>query len=193
VVGEVIDPTLLVFAFERDGDEARAEAGIERVRAHYGGFSHEPLERSQWLGPRIGLVALHDPGIVSRWPHWSEQDRLAMASGYIPVGWERLVASSDPAAAAPALARVLRDAPERAARELNSPTVLALADASAERIVLLNDRLGAGRLYELAFAGGRVWSNRVGRSRAPRRCPPPRSSRSAPIASSAGGPPPPRR
>src|SRR5688500_9646640 len=161
-MGEIIDPTLVVFALERPDDSARVEPGLERVRAHYQELAHEPLVREDWLGARAGVACFHDPAYRCAWPHWSAADGLVLTGGYVPVGWERIVGLGDPESAAPALARELLRAPQRAALELNSPTVLALADTREERIVLMNDRLGAGRLYELAFPGGTVWSNRLG-------------------------------
>jgi hypothetical protein len=80
----------------------------------------------------------------------------------VPIGWERVTGVLDPVAAATALAKELAHRPERAALELNAPAVLVVADAREERITVVNDRLGAGRLYELEFPGGHVWSNRLG-------------------------------
>ena len=160
-LGEVIDPTIVAWFLERDGDE-RAEPGLRRVGAHYSELAREPLERRDRIARRTGLACFSDPAFRSGWPPWSEGAEAAMACGYIPVGWERIVGLGDPESAAPVLCSALLERPERAALELNSPTVLAVADGRGERIMLLNDRLGAGRLYELSFPGGRVWSNRVG-------------------------------
>ena len=161
-MGEVIDPTLVVYSYDEPGRNAEAEAGIARVAAHYQAIAHEPLVRTGWSAGRAGVACLHDPAFRRAWPPWAEGSGVAIASGYVPVGWERLVGSLDPEKAAPTLAVELLSRPERAAVELNAPTVLVLVDTRVERIVILNDRLGAGRLYEMAFPGGRVWSNRVG-------------------------------
>jgi len=161
-MGEVIDPTLVVFHAEDGEAERLAEPGLRRVAAHYQDLAHEPLERRGWVGARAGIACFTDPAFRCGWPAYSEDGGRALACGYVPVGWERLVGERPPEPAARALASELLRRPERVALELNSPVVLALADAGDERVVLLNDRLGAGRLYELAFPGGRVWSNRVG-------------------------------
>lgn len=161
-MGEVIDPTLIVYTFDGPAPDERVEAGLARVRDHYQEIAHEPLRRHAWAGRQTGVVAFDDPGYECAWPDWCGDETVVLAGGYVPTGWERLVGSLEPAAAALRLAHVLRDAPERAALELNAPLVSVVVDRRAERVLILNDRLGAGRLYEMRFEGGHVWSNRLG-------------------------------
>jgi hypothetical protein len=161
-VSERIDPTWVAWAFERPPAPGLVEAGLERVRAHYSESAERPLVRSTWLGSHHGVATLGDPEPRCRWPCWTEAGGLVAAYAYVPTGWQRVVGSSAPAAAAPALAAALWQRPERAAEELDAPLVIAVAEPEADRLVVVNDRIGAGRLYEMPTAEGMVWSNRLG-------------------------------
>lgn len=99
---------------------------------------------------------------AARWPGWAEDPELAIASAYVPLEWERVTGVAEPAEAALPLAAALLEAPERAARELAAPCVIAIADKRAEKITIVNDALAAGRLFEARGDGIRVWSNRLG-------------------------------
>ena len=44
--------------------------------------------------------------------------------------------------------------------ELTPPFVIGTLEPEAGRVTLMTDALGIGRLYELKFPGGWVWSNR---------------------------------
>ncbi len=82
-----------------------------------------------------------------------------MATTAVPPGWRRLLGDGGVADAAPRLAHALSEAPERAA-ELNPPFVIGLREGGGE-MTIVNDLLGGGRLYEMRFDGGWVWSNRL--------------------------------
>ncbi len=157
----VIEHTLLAWAFDTPPAGDRLDAALGRVEAHYGPLlATPPLRRERRLrASGVALWQRRDDRL--RWPLWAEESDVALASTGIPTGWGS-VTGELPADRAPIpLARALLHAPGRAA-ELNPPFVLAAVDAAAETIVLVNDFLGAGRLYELRFDDGSVWSNRLG-------------------------------
>jgi hypothetical protein len=157
----VIEHTLVVWAFDGAQAPDGLDAALARIESHYAPLLAEaPLRNERRLGASgIALWQRSDDRL--RWPLWAEEGELAIASTAIPTGWGALTGAL-PAERAPLpLARALLEAPERAA-ELNPPFVVAAVDVAAGRIALLGDFLGAGRLYELGFAGGTVWSNRLG-------------------------------
>ncbi|WP_157551534.1 hypothetical protein [Kineosphaera limosa] len=82
-----------------------------------------------------------------------------MASLYAPLGFERVVEAQPLESAPLRLARALRRRPS--AMELISPPfVCASLDEGADRLTLLTDSVGVGRLFEVRTAWGWVWSNR---------------------------------
>jgi hypothetical protein len=165
--GNVITETLLGFAFERPVERERIDAALGRVEAHYSPQLAEPPPLRASLGNREGLALWRNDGGGSSWPAWAQDGDVVVASSAAPGGWPRLAGDVAPAAGAIALAREVAKRPERIA-ELAPPFVLAIRDATAEELVIVNDFAGAGRIYELEFAGdgfgspGVVWSNRLG-------------------------------
>src|SRR5690606_34854861 len=96
------------------------------------------------------------------WPGWYEDDALILVTGYIPVGWPGIGDREGIADAARALASAVAKDPALVARELSAPQTVVLAERGAGKVTIANDAIGAGRLYEFEFAGGRAWSNRLG-------------------------------
>ena len=157
----VIEHTLVAWAFDAAPAAPRLDAALARVEAHYAPLLAEPPLRSERRLRASGVALWQRVDERLRWPLWAAEGDVAVASTGIPTGWGAITGEL-PAEHAPIpLARALLAAPERAA-ELNPPFVIAALDAAAGRIALLGDFLGAGRLYELGFEGGTVWSNRLG-------------------------------
>ncbi len=173
----MITETLLAYAFERPVERARIDAALARVGAHYSPQLLEPPPLRSSLGPREGLALWRHDGGGSKWPAWAQDGDLVVASSVAPGGWSQVIGSMAPEQGALALGRALAERPERTA-ELAPPFVLAARDAAAESLLIVNDFAGAGRIYELRFAGagngdrsaeaagfgsaGAVWSNRLG-------------------------------
>lgn len=157
----VIEHTLVAWAFERAPEAGRIDAALERVAGHYSPLLAQPpsanAARLETSG--VALWSRDEPQL--RWPLWAQEGGLSLGSTGAPSGWAALVGELPAEQAAIALARAILAAPARAA-ELNPPFVLAVVDINAGAITLVNDFLGAGRLYELGFDGGTVWSNRLG-------------------------------
>jgi hypothetical protein len=157
----VIEHTLVAWAFDAVPAAPRLDAALARVEAHYAPLLAEPPLHNERRLETSGIALWQRADERLRWPLWAEAGDVAVASTGIPTGWGQITGEL-PAAEAPIpLARALLAAPERAA-ELNPPFVIAALDGAAGRIALLGDFLGAGRLYELGFDGGTVWSNRLG-------------------------------
>ena len=155
----VIGETWLAFALDREAEPSRVAAGIERVSEHYAGLIAGEVHRAERRDARSGLVLWQRQDPLLRWPLWVESRELAAAATAVPTGWRRLVGERTAEEAPLRLARELAGRPERAA-ELNPPFVIGIRAENAMTIV--NDFLGAGRLYEMRFEGGWAWSNRLG-------------------------------
>jgi hypothetical protein len=175
VAGNVITETWLAYAFERPAAPERLRAALLRVGAHYGRQLEAPPPVRVSTGRTEGMALWRHSGDGSRWPAWAEGDGIVVASTAPPAGWRRVVGEVGPAAAPIPLGRELAETPERLA-ELVPPFVVAVREPAAGRaraagrLVIVNDFVGAGRIYEMRFAptdgtlggGGYVWSNRLG-------------------------------
>ena len=157
----IVEHTLLAWAFERPPEPARVDAGARRVGQHYGALLAEPPAQSERRLSASGIVLWWRQDRRLRWPLWAEEGGVAIASTGVPTGWASLVGELDAERAAIPLAHALLSEPARAA-EMNPPFAIAAVDGERRRIVIVNDFLGAGRLYQLRFDGGAVWSNRLG-------------------------------
>src|SRR6266480_817082 len=125
-----IENTWIAYAFERNADPGRVEAGLDRVEAHYAELYADPLIRHDRSRGALGMALWHRDDERLRWPLWAEEGPLGVAATNAPTGWERLVGDLGPDAAAVPLGRALRDDPDRAV-ELNPPFVLAVHDEDA--------------------------------------------------------------
>lgn len=166
--GNVITETLVAYAFERAVEPAAIQAALDRVGTHYSAQLREPPPLRSSLGPREGLALWRHDDEAIRWPAWAEEGSLAVAYSSPPGGWTAITGTMEPERAAIALARALAERPERVA-ELTPPFVVAARNSETERLVIVNDFAGAGRIYELRFpegaafgSAGTVWSNRLG-------------------------------
>ena len=88
-MGENIDPTWLCFRAEADPDEAWFEDRLERVRRHYAQLVDYPIEIQSAQAGRVGVAAIGDAEPACRWPHFAQDERHAIATAYVPTGWER--------------------------------------------------------------------------------------------------------
>jgi hypothetical protein len=156
----VIEQTWLAYAFGAPEARDAIERRLARVGRHYGALIAEPLEHDRAGDGTTGLALWRRPDPRLRWPLWVADGGAAAAMTAVPTGWRRVVDIAEPGQAGPALARALAAQPERAA-ELNPPFVIGVRDGGGT-LLIVNDFLGAGRLYELRFDGGWAWSNRLG-------------------------------
>jgi hypothetical protein len=157
----VLEETWLAYAFRSSANPERIRAAIDRVGAHYGStLAEEPL-RDESIGAENGLVLWRRRDERLRWPLWSETRPLALACTAVPIGWRSITGDLSPADAPDELVRRLQAQPERVAT-LNGPLVLGIRNEYENRLVVANDALGIGRLYEMETEDGWVWSNRLG-------------------------------
>ncbi|MEQ4303876.1 hypothetical protein ABNF97_21265 [Plantactinospora sp. B6F1] len=150
---------LLAYAFDRVEGASDVPLRLGRVTDYYTSRWRDETRRS---GLDVGRIGLHvwdvDPS-PWRWPSWQREADLAVATLYLPVDYQRLVGAVEPARAAVPLARALIERPS-SVLELTAPFVVASVDPARGRLRLHTDGIGLGRLYELRFPGGWVWSNR---------------------------------
>ena len=151
--------TLLAYAFDQQPVAADVLARIQRVADHYEPLWQIPVERHGLDAKRLGLHVWDAASSPWRWPSWQRDDDLVAATLYLPLGYERVVGDIEPERAAIPLARALI---ERSASvlEMTAPFVIASLAPVRERLRLHTDGLGIGRLFELRFHEGWVWSNR---------------------------------
>jgi hypothetical protein len=161
-VGENIDPTWLAWASKQVLDPEAISNALARVEAHYRRLVDYPLQTKSAGTSKLGLAAIGDADPSCRWPHFAKEGRLAIATAYVPTGWERLTGEFDLERAPIALARRVLADPEALSRELNAPVALATLDSEAGRLVVANDAIGAARLYAFEAGGVTVWSSRPG-------------------------------
>jgi hypothetical protein len=157
----VVEETWLAFAMRREPDPGTVEEALARVGGHYRGLVTERLERTESLGRASGLVLWQRPDDRLRWPLATRGGAVHTAATAVPTGWDRVVGERAPESAARELAAALDARPELAS-ELNAPFVIGIRNESENRIRIVNDSLGIGRLYELETDEGWVWSNRLG-------------------------------
>ena len=87
----VIEETLLAYAFERPTPSGRIEAALDRVGDHYSRLLAGPVRRHADLGERHGL-ALWVPEDAERlWPLWVVDGPRCAAASSVVTGWERVV------------------------------------------------------------------------------------------------------
>jgi hypothetical protein len=161
-VGENIDPTWLAWASTQTLAGDRVTEGLERIAAHYQRLVDYPLATRSQTAATLGLAMIGDAEPRCHWPHFAGNGDLAIATAYVPTGWERLTGSVPLTAAPLALARSILAEPDAASRELNAPVALAVLEQPMGRLVIANDAIGAARVYELEAGPIRAWSNRPG-------------------------------
>jgi hypothetical protein len=160
-MGENIDPTWVCFRSDAEPRNGWFADRLERVRSHYARLVDYPLEIQSAARGALGVAVVGDANPACRWPHFATDERHAIATAYVPTGWERVCGPSAVEEAPLALARSLGGAPEDASRMLNAPAAIGVLDLKG-RLLIANDALGAARAYEAEAGGVRAWSNRPG-------------------------------
>ena len=161
-MGENIDPTWIAWSAEGERSEAWALSRLELVRRHYAQLVDYPLAIESASAERVGMSTIGDAEPACRWPHFAVDEKHAVATAYVPTGWERITGPVGLAEAPLALAREITKAPQEASRELNAPAAAAVIDRVNGQLTVVNDALGAARAYEAEASGIRAWSNRPG-------------------------------
>ncbi|HEY7151176.1 MAG TPA: hypothetical protein VH391_05810 [Solirubrobacterales bacterium] len=154
-----IDNTWLAFAFEREVEPERIDGGLRRVEGHYATLYAEPLIRHVSAGRSLGMALWRRADERLRWSLWADREGMAVATTNAPTGGERLLGGEEVSALR--LGAALRDDPERLV-DLNPPFVAGVHDRAAGVLTIVNDFLGAARLYAHRSSAGWVWSNRLG-------------------------------
>ncbi len=161
-MGENIDPTWVCFRSQSEHDDGWFEERLERIRRHYAQLVDYPLAVRSERSGLAGVATIEDADPACRWAHFARDERFAVATAYVPTGWERITGARSLPEAPLALARGLSDAPDDASRKLNAPAAVGVLDRAGNRLLVLNDALGAARAYEAEAGGVRAWSNRPG-------------------------------
>ncbi len=161
-MGENIDPTWLCWATRGGARSEWAGDRLERVRRHYAQLvDYATVVKSEVAGA-CGVATIGDAEPHCRWPHFAVGDDVAIATAYVPTGWQRIADESEILEAPLALARKLSERPDDASRLLNAPAATAVLDKRSERLTVMNDALGAARFFEAEAEGVTAWSNRPG-------------------------------
>ncbi|MEJ7876466.1 MAG: hypothetical protein WKF62_07380, partial [Solirubrobacterales bacterium] len=160
-MGEKIDPTWLAFSFARMPSSETLDAGIARLKDHYGPLVDYPLEAQTAVAEGQGVVVVGDADSRCRWPFFAEGDDIAVTYAYVPSGFGNATGISEPSPkAALALgAALVRD--PGLTRHLAPPFAIAVLDKRSGELLVVNDWIGAGRCLEVAFPEGRLWTNRA--------------------------------
>lgn len=161
-MGENIDSTWLAFAGGPQLDADSLDERLRRVERHYSGLVEYPLRARSALVDGRGIAVIGDAEPLCRWPLFASDRELAVGLAHVPYGWHRAVGDQPLGEACLAVGRMARDDPERAARILTAPVAIAVLDHASTSLTLVNDSLGAARVFELATPGLTVWSNRPG-------------------------------
>ena len=160
-MGENIDPTWLAFSGGARLDPGDVDARLRRVERNYAALVDYPLATRRALSGRCGLAIVGDADPRCRWPHFSEAADLAIATAHLPGGWSRLLAGS-PSDTALRLARAVAEDPDRVIGTLSAPVAVAVLDRPEGGLTVINDALGAARVFSLEADGWTLWSNRPG-------------------------------
>lgn len=151
----------VAYCFDRDPGTERVERGLERVERHYGPLSAQPLVRRGRRGARVGAHVWDAAVPACEWPVWADEGTFGVGTVYVPIGWRRVIGPVPVEAAPVPLMRALVARPEVVA-DLHPPFVMAAVDEAEDVVDVVVDGLGFGRMYEMRFAEGWVWSNRLG-------------------------------
>jgi hypothetical protein len=154
----ILEHTLLAYAFDTPAEGGRVERGLRRVGSHVQRLFAEPLEHHARCDSGLGLAAWIRADDRLRWPLWDESEASAVAWTSAPTGWARLVGPTSPERAASEAALALQADPSRLV-DLNPPFVAAIRDGDS--LAIVNDFIGVARLYEMRTPDGWVWSNRL--------------------------------
>lgn len=154
--------TILAFKFDEKQPPRSIMLALSRVENHYypSGASKDHF-RNQYISDSIGLIHWTNQGGSLKWPGWKEDEQYVISTVYPPIGWERLIEHTSLERAPLLLARKLDHDPDSIS-EIDPPSVIAIANKIEGKIKFFVDGIGLGRLYEMRFPSGWVWSNRIG-------------------------------
>ena len=161
-MAEVIDPIWIAWAAGDEEPPELTKLRLWRVREHYAAAgAAAPLDVRAEAAGGAGLAAISLRGRQSAWPGICAEGDVAGAFGYVPLG----NGSGEPVTAGPgpvAFARRILSDPAAVIAESMAPLVAAALDRPTGRLIIVNDLLGSGRLYEGVTPQITVWSNRLG-------------------------------
>lgn len=162
-MAEVIDPIWIAWASADPQTREATQARLWRVREHYANAGAPgPLIARGWSDGRVGLAALALRDRETSWPGTWADDRVIGAFGYVPLTHEEGAAPAAGEEAARRWTREILTAPDSLPARALAPFVAGAIDRGSGRLVIVNDMLGAGRLYEGAAGPLTAWSNRLG-------------------------------
>jgi hypothetical protein len=155
--------TVLIYKFDDPVSVNEIEASLVRVKHHY--YQQHKINfqvsGDGWTDPQLGVFIWDDADSPLRWPSWSENDVVGIATVNPPVNWEDICETSN-----------IDEAPFRLVEKLGThstfistlspPFVLSAYERNQKKITIFTDAIGVGRLYELRTDRGWVWSNRLG-------------------------------
>ena len=161
-MAEVIDPIWIAWAAGAEPRE-RTKVRLWRVQAHYEeAGAASALDSRGLIADGVGLATIALRDRVTSWPGLCADASVAGAYGYVPLRHGGRASAGGGEEAALDLARAILEEPERQIAESMAPLVAGAIDRPQGRLVIVNDLLGAGRLYEGSSEGLTVWSNRLG-------------------------------
>ena len=153
-----LEQTWVAYAFDQPRSPGELDARFERVRAHTQTLFAEELLEDRAAGSALGQALWRRPDPRLR-------TALFDATGPVAVATTSAVAGASalglPDRSLGALGAAIFADPAAAAR-LNPPFVIGVISAERDDLVIANDVVGTGRLFELEVPAGRIWSNRIG-------------------------------
>jgi hypothetical protein len=153
----------VAYAFDSATEPGSLRARLARVDEHFRDLWGDEVVQDgrdvDSAAPQLGIHVWHPAKPRSRWPAWQVAGNRQVATAYPPVGYERIIGDVSPEESPVRLAAELAQRPERV-RDLVAPFAMAALDTAARRLTVVNDAVGLGRVHELRFTEGWVWSNR---------------------------------
>jgi hypothetical protein len=155
--------TVLIYKFDDPVSLNEIEESLDRVKRHYYQKYkvNYQISGDGWTDQQLGIFIWDDADSPLRWPSWSENDHIGIATVYPPVNWEDICETSN-----------IDEAPFRLVEKLGTdsnlisalspPFALSAYDRNQKKVTIYTDAIGIGRLYELRTERGWVWSNRIG-------------------------------
>src|SRR5918995_2616763 len=150
-----LEQTWIAYAFDQPAAAEDIDERSARVRRHTQKLFAEEIVEERAAGACLGLGLWRRPDPRLRASLFTESAELAAATTSAITGSRNVLGTVN--APLQAIAASLLDNPEGAVR-LNPPFVAGAISGARDRLVIVNDAIGAARLFELEVPGGRVWS-----------------------------------
>ena len=154
-----LEQTWVAYAFDEPAKTEDINERSARVRRHTQRLFAEEIVEERAGGTCLGLGLWRRPDPRLRASLFTESADLAAATTSAITGSRDVVGDANAPLQAIA-AHLLENAHE--AVRLNPPFVAGAISGARDRLVIINDAIGAARLFELEVPGCRVWSNRIG-------------------------------